>query len=49
MNPSTFIGLDSLATAVVMLDLDQVVRYVNPAAENLLAVSTKNIVGMPLD
>ncbi|MEO8164720.1 MAG: nitrogen regulation protein NR(II) [Betaproteobacteria bacterium] len=42
-------GLDSLATAVVMLDLDHVVRYVNPAAENLLAVSTKNIVGMPLD
>jgi two-component system nitrogen regulation sensor histidine kinase GlnL len=49
MTPLRFIGLDALATAVVMLDMEHVVRYVNPAAENLLAISAKNIVGMPLD
>ena len=49
MTPIRFIGLDALATAVVLLDMELVVRYVNPAAENLLAISAKNIVGMPLD
>jgi len=49
MTPTRFIGLDALATAVVLLDMEHVVRYVNPAAENLLAISAKNIVGMPLD
>ncbi|HEX9450193.1 MAG TPA: nitrogen regulation protein NR(II) [Burkholderiales bacterium] len=49
MTPIRFIGLDALATAVVLLDMKHVVRYVNPAAENLLAISAKNIVGMPLD
>lgn len=47
MSPS-FAGLDALATAVILLDLQQVVHYVNPAAENLLAISAKTIVGMPL-
>ena len=45
----SFAGLDALATAVILLDLRQVVQYVNPAAENLLAVSAKNIVGVALD
>ncbi|MEO8158920.1 MAG: nitrogen regulation protein NR(II) [Betaproteobacteria bacterium] len=49
MRPLSFIGLDALATAVVLLDSEHVVHYVNPAAENLLAVSAKNIVGMSLD
>lgn len=49
MKPMRFAGLDALATAVVLLDSEHVVRYVNPAAENLLAISAKNIVGMPLD
>ena len=49
MKPLSFPGLDALATAVVMLDMDHVVHYVNPAAENLLAISAKNIVGTPLD
>ncbi len=49
MAPLTFTGLDALATAVVMLDLTRAVRYVNPAAENLLAISSKSIVGMRLD
>jgi two-component system, NtrC family, nitrogen regulation sensor histidine kinase GlnL len=49
MKSLSFPGLDALATAVVMLDMDHVVHYVNPAAENLLAISAKNIVGTPLD
>ncbi|MBC8007827.1 MAG: PAS domain-containing sensor histidine kinase, partial [Prolixibacteraceae bacterium] len=49
MTPLSFPGLDALATAVVLLDMDYIVHYVNPAAENLLAVSAKNIVGTPLD
>ena len=49
MTPQSFTGLDALATAVILLDPEHVVRYVNPAAENLLAISAKNIVGTPLD
>jgi two-component system nitrogen regulation sensor histidine kinase GlnL len=42
-------GLESLATAVVVLDDERCVRYVNPAAENLFALSAKNIVGHSLE
>jgi two-component system nitrogen regulation sensor histidine kinase GlnL len=49
MTPLSYAGLDALATAVVLLDLDRVVRYVNPAAENLLAISAKSIVGTALE
>ncbi len=42
-------GLESLATAVVVLDAEHSVRYFNPAAENLFALSAKNIVGHPLE
>jgi two-component system, NtrC family, nitrogen regulation sensor histidine kinase GlnL len=49
MNQPSFPGLDALATAVVMLDDGRTVRYLNPAAENLLAVSAKNIVGSALE
>lgn len=42
-------GLESLATAVVVLDDALTVRYFNPAAENLFALSAKNIVGHPLE
>ncbi len=49
MKQLSFPGVDALATAVVLLDSAQVVRYINPAAENLLAISSKNIVGMPLE
>lgn len=48
MAPLSFPGLDALATAVVLLDMKLVVRYLNPAAENLLAISANNIVGTPL-
>ncbi|HVY07247.1 MAG TPA: nitrogen regulation protein NR(II) [Burkholderiales bacterium] len=49
MAPLSYPGLDALSTAVVLLDMDLVVRYMNPAAENLLAFSARNVVGMPLD
>ncbi|MBC7804250.1 MAG: PAS domain-containing protein [Candidatus Parcubacteria bacterium] len=40
-----FPGLDILATAVVILDGEHVVRYTNPAAENLLGAGAKSLVG----
>ncbi len=43
----SFSGLDLLATAVVALDEDFVVRYANPAAENLLATGAKTLTGQP--
>jgi len=42
-------GLETLATAVVVLDNDRTVRYFNPAAENLFALSAKNVVGHTLE
>jgi two-component system nitrogen regulation sensor histidine kinase GlnL len=44
---ASFAGLDLLATAVVVLDDDFVVRYANPAAENLLSASAKSLIGQP--
>jgi len=41
-------GLDLLATAVVALDESFVVRYANPAAENLLSMGAKSLAGQPL-
>jgi two-component system, NtrC family, nitrogen regulation sensor histidine kinase GlnL len=43
----SFAGLDLLATAVVVLDEDFVVRYANPAAENLLTTGAKSLIGHP--
>jgi two-component system nitrogen regulation sensor histidine kinase GlnL len=40
-------GLELLATAVVALDESLVVRYANPAAENLLATGAKSLQGQP--
>jgi two-component system, NtrC family, nitrogen regulation sensor histidine kinase GlnL len=42
-----FAGLELLATAVVALDERFVVRYANPAAENLLATGAKSLNGLP--
>ncbi len=42
---SPFAGLDLLATAVVAVDDRLLVRYANPAAENLLATAAKGLVG----
>jgi two-component system nitrogen regulation sensor histidine kinase GlnL len=40
--------LDSLNTAVLLLDRDLVVRFVNPAAEILLSLSASRLLGEPL-
>jgi len=42
-----FPGLELLATGVVALDDAFVVRYANPAAENLLATGAKSLLGQP--
>ena len=43
--PSAMRGLELLATAVVVLDEDHVVRYTNPAAEDLLSKGARSLVG----
>ncbi len=40
-------GLELLATAVVLLDGDLDIRYVNPAAENLFELSKRQLIGHP--
>lgn len=47
MTPAILSGLDLLATAVVFLDRELKVQYVNPAAETLFAVSRKSILDQP--
>ncbi|MBI4207728.1 MAG: PAS domain-containing protein [Betaproteobacteria bacterium] len=48
MTPEAFSGLDLLATAVIFLDDKLAVQYMNPAAENLFELSSKNTSGQPL-
>jgi two-component system nitrogen regulation sensor histidine kinase GlnL len=48
MKPLSLPAMDALSTAVVVLDAERRVRYVNSAAENLFAVSARNIVGTTL-
>lgn len=48
MIPASFIGLEHLATAVMLLNQRLAVVYVNPAAENLFAVSNKHVAGLTL-
>ena len=43
----SFPGLELLATAVVALDDELIVRYANPAAESLLATGAKSLIGQP--
>jgi two-component system nitrogen regulation sensor histidine kinase GlnL len=43
-----FSGLDLLSSAVVLVDAKLVIRHVNPAAENLFAVSLRQLLGQPL-
>ena len=45
---TSFAGLDLLATATLLLDARQVIRYANPAAENLFAVSQRLLLGQPV-
>ena len=44
---ASYSGLELLATAVVALDESYVVRYANPAAENLLGAGAKTLLGQP--
>lgn len=45
MTPAALSGLDLLATAVIVVDNDDVLRHMNPAAENLLELSNPHVVG----
>lgn len=41
-------SLDHLATALILLDEQSRISYINPAAENLFALSNSNLLGHPL-
>ncbi|HKA45066.1 MAG TPA: nitrogen regulation protein NR(II) [Burkholderiales bacterium] len=49
MTPRALSGLDLLATAVVLVDAELSVHYMNPAAENLFEVSSNNMAGLSLN
>ena len=42
---ASFAGLDLLSTAVILLDAQLLIRHINPAAENLFAVSQRQLMG----
>ena len=44
---ASFSGLELLATAVVALDGEFVIRYANPSAENLLETGARSLLGQP--
>jgi two-component system nitrogen regulation sensor histidine kinase GlnL len=46
---ASFAGLDLLSTAVILLDENLSIGHVNPAAENLFAVSQRKLIGRPVD
>jgi two-component system nitrogen regulation sensor histidine kinase GlnL len=43
-----FAGLELLSSAVVLVDADLNIRYLNPGAENLFAISHRKLIGQPL-
>ncbi|MDR2690009.1 MAG: PAS domain-containing protein [Azoarcus sp.] len=43
-----FAGLDLLSSAVILVDGDLVIRYLNPGAENLFAISQRKLINQPL-
>ena len=45
---ASYAGLDLLASAVLLLDDSQLIRYINPAGENLLAISGRAVTGRTL-
>ncbi|GHU27980.1 nitrogen regulation protein NR(II) [Betaproteobacteria bacterium] len=47
--PSSVSGLDLLSSSVILLSADLSIRYMNPAAEHLLAVSGRIVYGSRLD
>ena len=44
-----FAGLELLSSAVVLVDAGLVIRYLNPGAENLFAISQRKLLGQPLE
>ena len=48
MTPNLFAGLEHLTTAVVLLDQNLRIVYLNPSAENLFKLSRKHVIGTPL-
>ena len=48
VTPNSFTGLEHLTTAVILLDQDLRVAYLNPSAENLFKLSKKHVAGTPL-
>jgi two-component system nitrogen regulation sensor histidine kinase GlnL len=46
--PHAFSGLDLLSSAVVLVDAELSIRHANPAAENLFAISLRQLQGQPL-
>ncbi|MDR3212394.1 MAG: nitrogen regulation protein NR(II) [Azoarcus sp.] len=48
LSSEPFAGLDLLSSAVVLVDAGLVIRYLNPSAENLFAISQRKLVGHPL-
>jgi two-component system nitrogen regulation sensor histidine kinase GlnL len=45
---SAFAGLDLLSSAVILLDANLAIQYLNPAAENLFTVSARQVLRRPL-
>jgi len=45
---NAFSGLDLLSSAVLLVDAGLVIRHVNPAAENLFAISSRQLLGHAL-
>lgn len=45
---AAFAGLDLLSSAVILSDDRQLIRHVNPAAENLFSISQRAWLGLPL-
>ena len=43
-----FSGLDLLSSAIVLVDANLIIRHLNPAAENLFAASSRQLLGHPL-
>lgn len=48
INPAALAGLDLLATAVVVIDDNEAVLHMNPAAENLFEASHTSVAGLTL-
>ena len=43
-----FAGLELLSSAVILVDERLLIRYINPGAENLFAISQRKLLGQPL-